>query len=77
MSVMTLVQNDVEIDTGEQLQKTLDSIDLNGYVLILRSDTETDNTEAIHMFTVGNDLDELTDMLMAANQYLPTQIEKG
>jgi hypothetical protein len=77
MSVMTVVQSHEEIIVGDELKKTLDSVDINGYVLILRADTKTDDTEAIHMFTVGNDLDELTDMLMAANQYLPTQIEES
>ncbi len=76
MPFMTRVKNSSEDNVGKNLHDILEKENINGYVLILRTDTEVDDTEAFHMFTVDNNLDELSDMLMAASQYLPDQVSK-
>lgn len=73
--VNQLTQDDKEVQ--KQMEHILDSSDICGYVLVLRVKTEHEDREALHMFNVGNDLDELTDMLIAANQYLPSKEMEG
>ncbi len=79
MSQFTVITKDggKDVDIGSELQKTLTDIDLSGYVLLLRSNVSEQQSETLHMFNVGNNIDELTDMLMAASQYLPSNAMKG
>ena len=82
MSQFTVIAQDSgkNVNIGDELQRTLTTIDLSGYVLLLRSnvtDQSEQQSETIHMFNVGNNVDELTDMLMAASEYLPSNAMKG
>ena len=79
MSQFTVITKDggKDVDIGSELQKTLTDIDLSGYVLLLRSKVSEQQIETLHLFNVGNNVDELTDMLMAASQYLPSNAMKG
>ncbi len=79
MSQFTVITQDEgkDVNIGNELQKTLNYIDLSGYVLLLRSNVSEQQAETLHMFNVGNNIDELTDMLMAASQYLPSNAMEG
>ncbi len=79
MSQFTVITKDggKDVDIGSELQKTLTDIDLSGYVLLLRSKVSEQQIETLHLFNVGNNVDELTDMLMAASQYLPSNAMEG
>ncbi len=79
MSQFTVITQDdgKDVNIGNELQKTLANIDLSGYVLLLRSNVSEQQTETLHLFNVGNNADELTDMLMAASQYLPSNAMEG
>ncbi len=79
MSQFTVITQDggKDVNIGNELQQTLKDIDLSGYVLLLRSNVSEQQTETLHLFNVGNNFDELTDMLMAASQYLPSNEMKG
>lgn len=79
MSQFTIITQDggKDVNIGNELQQILKDIDLSGYVLLLRSNVSEQQTETLHLFNVGNNFDELTDMLMAASQYLPSNEMKG
>ncbi len=64
-------------ETRKEIQEVLDNAEVHGYVLLLRVKTEHEEKEIIHMFNVGNNFEELTDMLMSANQYLPSKEMEG
>jgi len=73
-----LTEKDEEVK--EKIIEALNKKDVDGYVLILRCNTDHDDAaliQEIKMFNVGNDFDELTDMLIAATQYLPSEEMKG
>ena len=79
MSQFTVITQDdgKDVNIGIKLQETLNEIDLSGYVLLLRSKISKQESETLHMFNVGNNFDELTDMLMTASQYLPSNEIEG